>query len=1110
DPDYYKSTLKDQIKEWIQLVSSKKHQEWLIVLISNSLSTKSNNLFKIKNSTLNKLKMDFNNQRCIQINRLGVNGIEDPNCWDPLIDKLKELTYIGFNTNIQMRLQDVEKSENQINLPGWNFCTFFILKESIALSYIGINLYNEALQIYSQLEQLFHHRLVDNSVISQFADFGGLGDSDDSGDLLSTTKKPYRQMMLSNSISIFDFRLYLFACQAKILGDLLGNIEQVATQSLEFINSFGQTIVSHSKDIKMNFLQYWKFTSSMSVIQQCDKWFTEEQKVNDIARARVFSQVKAQLYELAISQLKELGVAFGIIPNKYPFIRHLPNTKRDKRIPQTSNDQLKWALEQPKEFDKLFVQLCSSGARYYREVGKYKEAWSLDLLVAGWCSLSRRERKNFESSLRFFQLLNESEARPSGSSTKVYALLGQVISHSNMNVEKDVKWATAAVDLLKTWSKLDENDSEYTKDLLDQTGNWKGFEWLLHELKSYTDTKGEPLSIPLEHIFKVSFMSARPKVHFKDDEDGSALDVSVDNFLPCGITANHVKFTFQSLKDERVIDYSSDNVVLNKGNNLLNTFCLSPANGTFVLVKVVVAFGIVFEEIIPESMRRQRCFLNIPFDVRALDVQLQRPNDVNIDTSGQVKLKIKSERASIDHAKIRLTSPDISFKFDNSKLVDNGSSNIDHDDKSITVHNLHSCEWHTIDIPYESSDIYSSLVHIHVDYSTLGKARQFEKIVEYTIELPLSLEVKHTQTSDMIITSADIQANSRSNVRINDIKLQPDNRAEEFDEFIQCGNLTFVQVLAASEKSSFGFAISNENENDLSLMVKYSTIENGWWSFIIFNFSNKLKEVYDLVHEMVHSAISSQNLSQHVEWITEYIVGHHSWDHCSGHEYRMVDDKVLEKKVNGLAFMDEERCTLKDAIITTIEKLPSQEVVTQRWSTCTLPIKLPRADVITTACISLTNNEKMLRIGEATSITMKLSTKGEIEGPLRYELETPLDEWLVSGKVRGEYNVSPCYSNFPSTNALFKHIEGLEIKVSLLPIKMGLLNLPEVIIYKDDRRICTFIENKRKVEVIPKISPEQTFTVDLPRRELIDWARERERSGKLLQSSHVRVESTAP
>ena len=39
--------------------------------------------------------------------------------------------------------------------------------------------------------------------------------------------------------------------------------------------------------------------------------------------------------------------------------------------------------------------------------------------------------------------------------------------------------------------KLDEKDSEYTKDLLDQTGNWKGFEWLLHELKSYTDTKGE-------------------------------------------------------------------------------------------------------------------------------------------------------------------------------------------------------------------------------------------------------------------------------------------------------------------------------------------------------------------------------------------------------------------------------------------------------------------------------------------------------------------------------------------------------------------------------------------------------------------------------------------
>lgn len=53
----------------------------------------------------------------------------------------------------------------------------------------------------------------------------------------------------------------------------------------------------------------------------------------------------------------------------------------------------------------------------------------------------------------------------------------------------------------------------------------------------------------------------------------------------------------------------------------------SPANGAFVLAKVTIAFGIVFEESIPENMRRQRCFLNIPFDVRALDVHLQRPND---------------------------------------------------------------------------------------------------------------------------------------------------------------------------------------------------------------------------------------------------------------------------------------------------------------------------------------------------------------------------------------------------------------------------------------------------------------------------------------------------
>ena len=78
--------------------------------------------------------MDFNTDkrdRCVQVSRIGVNGVEDPNCWNPLIAKLKEAITNGFQINMDSRIGDVDKSANQSSLPGWNFCTFFILKVGV-------------------------------------------------------------------------------------------------------------------------------------------------------------------------------------------------------------------------------------------------------------------------------------------------------------------------------------------------------------------------------------------------------------------------------------------------------------------------------------------------------------------------------------------------------------------------------------------------------------------------------------------------------------------------------------------------------------------------------------------------------------------------------------------------------------------------------------------------------------------------------------------------------------------------------------------------------------------------------------------------------------------
>ena len=315
----YKSTIKQQIRDWLSVISRKKNQEWLIILLNNSSnsnvnSNKANNLFKIKSSIIDKIKLDFNvdkRDRCIQVSRIGVNGIEDKDCWSPLINKLKLSIINGFDNNLKSRLNDVEKSENQINLPGWNFYTYFILKESIALSYLGLKLYEKSYSIYRDLETFYQFSLNHHhSIISQFSTFGADQNNDDSLNLFKFDVKPYRQMILSNSISVFDFKLYLFKSISNILGNHLHNLNQILKFSLNFIKKFSIEIsnsITSSSNVKNKFVTYWRFSNFLDVIEQCDHWSKVYNIRMDEDQLIEYKALKSELIELTLS---EVGVIF--------------------------------------------------------------------------------------------------------------------------------------------------------------------------------------------------------------------------------------------------------------------------------------------------------------------------------------------------------------------------------------------------------------------------------------------------------------------------------------------------------------------------------------------------------------------------------------------------------------------------------------------------------------------------------------------------------------------------------------------------------------------------------------------------------------------------------
>lgn len=77
-----------------------------------------------------------------------------------------------------------------------------------------------------------------------FRNVGGLAPGDDALPLLSTSNKSYRKQIQANDISVFDFRIYLFARQAAMLF-LLGRVSEVAKRGAFFISTFARTLREH-------------------------------------------------------------------------------------------------------------------------------------------------------------------------------------------------------------------------------------------------------------------------------------------------------------------------------------------------------------------------------------------------------------------------------------------------------------------------------------------------------------------------------------------------------------------------------------------------------------------------------------------------------------------------------------------------------------------------------------------------------------------------------------------------------------------------------------------------------------------------------------------------
>jgi hypothetical protein len=77
--------------------------------------------------------------------------------------------------------------------------------------------------------------------LSWFGKLGAAGPQDDSLPILDWTIKPYRDLIQKSQITIFDFRIYVFARQCELLGRL-GRVTEAATKAQWFVASLGRRL----------------------------------------------------------------------------------------------------------------------------------------------------------------------------------------------------------------------------------------------------------------------------------------------------------------------------------------------------------------------------------------------------------------------------------------------------------------------------------------------------------------------------------------------------------------------------------------------------------------------------------------------------------------------------------------------------------------------------------------------------------------------------------------------------------------------------------------------------------------------------------------------------
>lgn len=229
--------------------------------------------------------------------------------WVEATSKIGELVLNCCSSQIFQYSEEARKIDQQRLVPGWNFLQFFLQKEAIALTFEMLGLYQDALYQYDELEIAFFQTLEEQGA-PWFRKFGATGVNDDIPNVFSGDDQKTRASMVDSTITIFDFRMYLFHRQCMLLDNMRYPLE-ILKRTLVFTPIFARTLSDYQQSLKYCFQESWIFGMVTHIVRHCNELSAISEKLEN--HTQTYEMVKGDLYFLARYQLDRLGVATELL-----------------------------------------------------------------------------------------------------------------------------------------------------------------------------------------------------------------------------------------------------------------------------------------------------------------------------------------------------------------------------------------------------------------------------------------------------------------------------------------------------------------------------------------------------------------------------------------------------------------------------------------------------------------------------------------------------------------------------------------------------------------------------------------------------------------------------